>query len=482
MQSSMSELKKKTLKGMFWSAVERFSTQGVQFIFGIILARLLTPSDYGMIAMLTIFIAISQTFIDSGFANAVIRKIDRTQKDLCTVFFFNIFMSIACYIVIFCAAPFIARFYEMPELALILRVLGLRLIIQAFGIIQNITLTIKLDFKKQAKISLLSSIISGFAGIYFAYTGHGVWSLVYQSLLGTTLIALMYWFFIRWRPTSFFSKESFKYLFSFGSKLLASGLLDTLYKNIYPLVIGKFYSPAQLGGYSKAEHFAQFPSSNITGILQRVSFPVLSELQRDRNKLREGYLKFLKSATLLIFPLMMGLLALAQPLTLLLLTDKWAEMIILLQLICLSMMWYPVHAINLNLLQVLGRSDLFLKLEIIKKIIGILLLCITLPLGIIPMCIGKICGSFINLFINTYYSGKLMNAGFLVQFKFLLPTFLNSLAMAGIILGINYFLPEGQYVLQLAIGFVVGIIYYAATNYFLNKDLFNEMLSMIKKK
>ena len=476
-----SDLKKKTAKGMLWSAVERFSTQGIQFAFGIVLARLLTPSDYGTIAMLTVFLAVSQTFVDSGIANAVIRKVDRTEKDMATMFFFNIGMSAFCYAVIFLLSPFIASFYNMPELSLILRVLALKIVIQSFTAIQVTALTIKNDFKKQAKVSLTSAVLSGFIGIYFAFNGYGVWALVIQILAGAFLSAVFYWIIARWRPKSFFSTESFKYLFSYGSKLLLSGLIDTVYKNLYPLVIGKFYTAAQLGGFAKADRFAQFPSSNLTAILQRVSFPVLSTLQGNPEKLRTGYIKFLNMSSLIVFPLMIGLLALAKPLTLLLLTEKWSEMIFLLQLLCLAMMWYPVHSINLNLLQVIGRSDLFLKLEIIKKIVGFIILGATLPFGIIPLCIGKIADSLIGLVINTYYSGKFINAGFLTQMKFLFPTFLNSCIMGALILGVNHLLPQEQYALQIGIGFTVGTLYYFTTNYIFNRDTCKEILGLLKK-
>ena len=475
-------LKKKTAKGVVWSAVERFSTQGIQFLFGIVLARLLTPNDYGVIAMLTIFLAVSQTFIDSGFSNAIIRKINRTEEDMATMFFFNIGMSLACYAVIFLAAPFIADFYEMPELTLILRVLAIKIILQSFNAVQTTMLVIKLDFKKQAKISLCCAIFSGIVGIVFAYLGYGVWALVIQALLGTLLLSILYWMIVRWRPTCFFSKKSFGYLFSFGSKLLISGLLDTVYNNIYPLVIGKFYTPAQLGSYSKAEHFAQFPSQNIMRILQRVSYPVLSSLQEEPERLKKNFLKFLDYSTLLIFPLMIGLLALSKPLTLFMLTDRWADMILPLQLLCIAMMWYPAHAINLNLLQVLGRSDLFLKLEIIKKIVGIAILCGTLPFGITALCLGKIADAWISLIINTYYSGSLMKAGFLIQMKFMMPTFLNSLAMGAIILGVIHLLPENLYSLQIGVGFVVGTTYYLLINWLFNKEKMSEMLDLLKRK
>lgn len=475
-------LKQKTFKGVIWSAVERFSTQGVQFVFSILLARLLTPNDYGMIAMLTIFLAICQTFIDSGFANAVIRKIDRNEKDMATMFFFNIGMSLVCYAIIYFAAPFIASFYKMDELTLILRVLALRLIIQSFATIQATNLTIRIDFKKQAKISLSAAILSGIVGIGFAYKGYGVWALVIQSLFSSTFSSILYWVVVRWHPQCFFNKESFKSLFSYGSKLLISGLLDTIYNNLYPLVIGKFYTPAQLGAFAKADHFSQFPSQNVMRILHRVSFPVLSTLQNDPQRMRSYFLKFINYSALIIFPLMLGLLALSKPMTLLFLTERWSEMIPLLQILCVAMMWYPVHAINLNVLQVLGRSDLFLKLEIIKKILGLTTLLITLPISITAMCVGQIVNSILCLFINTYYSRKFINAGIVEQMKFLFPTLLNSATMAAIILAINSLLPQDKYALQIGIGLTVGTLYYFATNYLFNRNICKEILGLLKKK
>lgn len=415
-------LKQKTFKGVIWSAVERFSTQGVQFLFGILLARLLTPNDYGMIAMLAIFIAVSQTFIDSGFGNALIRKPDRNEADKATVFFFNIFMAAICYGVIFLAAPLIARFYNMPQLEGILRVLAINLIIQAFGSIQHLNLTIDLNFKTLAKISFSGAVVGGTAGLICAYNGLGVWSLVVQQMTTTSFKVFLFWVLVRWRPKTFFNKKSFRNMFGFGSKLLASGLLNTLYENIYDLIIGKVFSAATLGNYSRASHFGYFPSSNITGIFQRVTFPVLSKIQDDHEKLRIAYLKFLNMATLVIFPLMIGLVALAKPFILLVLTDKWVDVILILQIISIAYMWYPVHAINLNILQVLGRSDLFLKLEIIKKIVGITVLVITVPHGIIALCYGQWVTTCFGLVINTYYSGKLLNAGLFIQLKMYIPT------------------------------------------------------------
>lgn len=477
-----SDLKKKTAKGMLWSAVERFSTQGVQFLFGILLARLLTPNDYGMIAMLTIFIAVSQTFMDSGFGNALIRKPDRNEADKATVFFFNIFMAIACYGVIFLAAPFIAQFYKMPELTDILRILAISLIIQSFGSIQHLNLIIDLNFKVLAKVTFIGALTGGTAGLICAYNGLGVWSLVIQQLITTVSRVILFWVFVHWRPKTFFNKSSFKNMFGFGSKLLASGLLNTLYDNIYDLIIGKAFAAAALGNYSRASHFANFPSSNVTGIFQRVTYPVLSKIQNDTEKLRKGYLKFLNMATLVIFPLMIGLAALAKPFILLILTDKWFDVILILQIICIAQMWYPVHAINLNILQVMGRSDLFLKLEIIKKIEGLTVLCITLPYGIIAMCFGQWFNACFGLVVNTYYSGKLLNAGLLPQIKMYIPTLLNSLVMGAICLGVTQTLPEKEYALQLGIGFATGVIYYMASNCIFNREVVKELLELFSKK
>lgn len=467
---------------MLWSAVERFSTQGIQFLFGILLARLLTPNDYGMIAMLTIFIAVSQTFINSGFGNALIRKLDRTEADKATVFFFNIFMAMACYGIIFLSAPLIAQFYSMPELTDILRILAINLIIQAFGSIQHLNLTIDLNFKALAKVTFIGAIVGGTAGLICAYNGLGVWSLVVQQMATTSCRVILFWVLVHWRPKTFFNKSSFKNMFGFGSKLLASGLLNTLYDNIYDLIIGKAFAAATLGNYSRASHFANFPSSNVTGIFQRVTYPVLSKIQDDPDKLRKGYLKFLNMATLVIFPLMIGLAALAKPFILLVLTDKWFDVILILQIICIAQMWYPVHAINLNILQVMGRSDLFLKLEIIKKIEGITVLCITLPFGIIAMCFGQWFNAIFGLVVNTYYSGKLLNAGLLPQIKMYIPTLLNSLVMGAICLGVTQTLPEQEYALQLGVGFAAGVIYYIASNCIFNRETVKELLELFSKK
>ena len=472
-------LKQKTTKGLFWSSVERFSNQGMSFFFSVILARLLSPSDYGIIAMVTIFFAVAQSFVDSGFSNALVRKTDRREEDLSTCFYFNIGVGIVAYIVLFLIAPFIADFYNQQILSPIIRITGLGVVLNSLCVVQQALFTIKIDFKSQAKVTLSATIISGIVGVVLAYQGYGVWALVWQGVVMTSARMALLWLMSKWRPTTGFSKSSFNYLFGYGSKLLASGLLDTIYNNIYPIVIGKFYTPAQLGNYSRALSFAQLPSSNITSILQRVTFPVLSTIQDDIPRLQANYRRLLKLSAFIVFPLMMGLAAVAFPMIRIVLTPKWEGCSLYLQIICFALMWYPIHAINLNLLQVKGRSDLFLRLEIIKKIVGVCIMCITIPLGITAMCIGMVVSSLISLFINTYYTGKLINIGCLKQIRDLLPILFNSLLMGSMVyLFIQLF--NNDFV-KLIVGVFIGAISYIGGASFFSKQELKECWSLFKR-
>ena len=476
----MSSLKDKTVKGVIWSAVDRFSAQGVKFVFSILVARLLVPEDYGVIAMLGIFMAVSQTFIDSGFGTALIRKIDRTETDFSTVLYFNIAVASVFYIILFFSAPAIANFYETPLLESVTKVVALNLIINSLSGIHNAKLSIAIDFKSRAKISIITTLLTGAVGLWMAYAGYGVWALVVQNLFSSVLRTVMLWIIVKWRPQLVFSWKSFKELFSFGSKLLTSALLDTLYNNIYTLIIGKIFSPSTLGVYSKASTLAQFPSSNITSVLQGVTFPVLSTIQNEEDRLADAYKRFLKLSAFVIFPLMVGLSAVADPFIRLALTDKWEGAIYLLQIMCFWMMWYPIHAINLNLLQVKGRSDYFLKLEVIKKIQGVLVLCITVPMGIIAMCYGSLISSIICLVWNTHYTKKLIDYGFFAQMKDLLPIIAHALVMGLIVALVVYFMPTLW--LKLVVGVLAGMVYYIAGAYIMKFPEMDELLAILKLK
>lgn len=474
-------LKKKTVKGTIWSSIERFSVQAIQFVVMIFMARILTPADYGVVGMITIFIAISQSLVDSGFSQALIRKQDRTQIDNSTVFFFNVGVGLILYFTLFFCAPAIARFYDQPILVPVTRLVAISLPLNSLAVVQRALLTVNIDFKTQAKASFIAAICTGAVGLSLAYTGWGVWAIVWSQITSVTVNVTLLWVFAKWRPAWLYSWKSFRQLFGFGSKLLASGLIDTTYQNLYLIVIGKFFQATELGFYTRAKQFSDFASVNITGIFQRVSYPVLCTIQDDDSRLRDVYRKILKTSAFVIFPLMTGLAGVANPMILTFLTEKWIFAAILLVPICLAAMWYPVHAINLNVLQVKGRSDLFLKLEIWKKIIGVCIIAGTVPLGLYWMCWGSVLISILALIINTHYTGKLLNLGFLSQMKDLLPILLLSLAMGtAVYFTVNY-LPVHTGI-AMVIGLVEGFIIYAGLAKLLKFREFSELLAIVKKK
>lgn len=453
-------LKQKTVKGVAWTSLNQVLNMGLGFVIGVILARLLSPSDYGLLAMIGVFNAIAFAFLDSGFGNALIRKPDLTEDDNTTAFFFNLAAGAIMFGVIWVIAPWVSVFYDKPILTPLLRAEGSLLIVSAFKIVQNTQLTRALNFKAMMIIRVVASVVGGVVGIIAAYSGLGVWALVVMHIADSLISLILLWVISPWRPRGKWSKRSFNYLWGYGSKLLASGLLDTIYGNIYPIVIGKFYSAADLGQYTRAKGYASLPSQGLTGVIQQVTFPVLSQIQDDDQRLGNNYRRMLRFTVFLVFPIMIGMAALAHPLVISLVTDKWAQCVPYLQIICFSSMWYPVHAINLNLLQVKGRSDLFLRLEIIKKVIITVAIILSVPFGIIGICIGSVCTSIICLAINTFYTGKLIHVGFVRQMRDMAPTLLASLAMGAVV----YFavMPFGSDVVKLAVGIPVGMLVYLA--------------------
>ncbi len=476
----MASLKEKTVNGVMWSSIDRFSTQGIQFVFSILIARLLMPSDYGVVAMLGIFLAVSQTFIDSGFSTALIRKLDRTEIDYSTVFYFNIVVGLFFYALLWIASPYIAAFYDTPLLEDVTKVVASTLVISTFSGVHRARLSINIDFKTPAKISIIVTLLTGAIGLWMAYNDYGVWALVVQSVFSALLRTVLLWVYVRWMPLWVFSWKSFREMFSFGSKLLASALLDTIYNNVYTLVIGKFFSSSVLGVYSRADGLAQYPSSNITGVLQGVTFPVLSSIQNEPERLASAYKRFLRMSAFVVFPLMVGLAAVADPLIRLMLTDKWEGAIYFLQIISFAMMWYPIHAINLNLLQVRGRSDFFLKLEIIKKIQGVIILCVTIPMGIVAMCYGRIVESLLCLIYNTYYTEKLIGYGYIAQMKDLVHILFHALVMGVGVWCIVHVLDSLW--LQLIVGVAGGAFYYIGGAYLMKFEELKEIISLVRRK
>lgn len=456
--STSDSLGKQTLKGIGWSAIERFSYQGVTFVIQLVLARLLTPADYGIIAMLAIFLQIAQTFIDSGFANALIKKQDCTDTDCSTVFFYNLSASLILYAILFISAPVIADFYNAEILVPVLRVLALTLLFNAVSIVQLAKLVKNVDFKSQSKVTLTSALISGIIGIYFAWRGAGVWALVIQQILNSIVKSFMLLIVVRWIPKFVFSRESFSYVFSFGSKLLITTLIDVIYKNLYKLVIGRKFTDSDLGFYSRAEEFAIFPSNNVASIISRVSFPILSKIQDNDERLCSAYRTLIKYSSWIILPLMIGLLAVANPFVISFLTEKWEPAVRILRILCLDWMLDYLCVINLNLLLVKGRTDLILKLQIVKKIIAVTILFGSIPLGIIGMCWGRVLYSVIAVCINTYYTKRIIGLGLIAQMTDVLPYLTAAAAMGGIaFLATDIFQTE---FVSLVAGVLTGIIVY----------------------
>lgn len=480
----MSEsLKEKAVKGVGWSFIDNIANQGITFLVGIILARILSPAEFGILGMITIFIAISNSIIDSGFSNALIRKTDAKRIDYNTVFLFNLAVSVLFYGLLYLSSPAISRFFKEPQLISITRVMGLLLFINAFGIIQRTLLVKRVDFKTQTKVSVIASLGSAVVGIGMALMGYGVWSLVGQQLSRQFLNTLFLWVFNNWRPVLEFSKRSFKELFGFGSKLLLSGLLDTIYRNIYYIIIGRFYSAAQLGQYTRAEQFNNAFSSNLTSVVQRVSYPVLSSIQDEPERLRDAYRKVIRSSMLITFACMLGLAATAKPVILLLIGEKWLVAVKFLQIICFSGMLYPLHAINLNILQVKGRSDLFLKLEIIKKFLAIGPICLGIFLGIEYMLLGSVFNSFLAYYLNSRYSANLINYSTKEQVLDILPTFIVSFIVASVMwsisfLAINLVL---QLLLQCVVGSSLALLVYERLQLEEYKEVKGIVLSLIKR-
>lgn len=474
----MTELKSRTLNGIGWSAIERLSVQSVTFIIQIILARLLTPEDYGIIGMLTIFIQLSQVLVDSGFANALIQKQDCTERDYSTVFYTNLLISLFLYLVLFIAAPTIASFYNEITLVNLTRILAIIIFINAIPIVPRTILTKNVDFKSLSYVSFISTIISGVIGIVLAYQGYGVWALVSQQLSNGLLQCFVLFFITKWMPKAKFCRHSFKGLFGFGSKILASSIISSIYKNLYTIVIGKCCTTKDLGYFTRAEQIAMFPSSNLSNIIARVAYPIFSSMQNDNALLSSAYRKMIRYSSIVIFPLMSSLIVLSKPLIIVLLSERWVEMTIILQLLSIDWMLDHLSVLNLNLLYVKGRSDLALRLEIIKKVIATVLLIISIPYGIMGICYGRIFYSVLATFINSYYTKSLIGLSLFQQLSDISPSLINSIIMGICIYAITFVLHNN--ILLLLLGPLLGAIIYMITTYFISKDIFIEIKGYIK--
>ncbi len=469
-----------------WSAVDNVAQFGVAFLVSIVLARLLSPDDYGLIGIITIFTTVCTAIINGGFSSALIRKKSPTDDDYNTAFIINLSLSLMLYAVVFLCAPSIADFFGREELISLTRVSSLTMIIGALALVQQARLTKRIDFKTQTKITLVASVSSGVIGIVMALFGCGVWALVFQGVIAQLLRAALLWFYNHWIPSLRFNKESFHELFGFGWKLMVSGILDGLWTELNQLVVGKFYSPATLGQYTRAKQFSTLFSSNLSGVIQRVTYPALSEIQDDKERMIAAYRKIIKTTMFLTFALMFALGAVSEPLLYCLIGEKWHEAATYLPLICLVGSLYPLHAINLNMLQVQGRSDLFLGLEIVKKIIGLAPLFIGAFIGIFPMLFASVFTSIISYFLNSYFPGKLLGYTSWKQIKDITPSFGLSLTMAVVVYLLKYLPISNWFILpiQIAVGvtlfmFLCKVTKVEEANEI--KNMINPILNKIKR-
>ncbi|MEP2448767.1 MAG: lipopolysaccharide biosynthesis protein [Balneola sp.] len=454
----MSNLKEKTINGVFWSFIQNFSTQINAFIVGIILARLLSPREFGLIGMLTIFIALSQTLVNSGLKDALIRKSNCNQVDYSTAFFFNIAMSVFLYIALFFSANIISDFYDEPKLVNLVRVLSFTLIINAFTLIQKARLIRDINFKLITKVEVIASLLSGIIAIIMAYLGFGVWSLVAKTLLISFFTVILFWFWSKWTPSLTFSRESFRELFSFGSKLALMGVIGTIFNNIYYLVIGKYYSANQLGFYTKAEGFKDFPSKGITNIVQKVTYPVLSKLKDDKEKLNRTYIKLFETITFLCFTALFGLSAISVDFTIVLLGEEWQKAGEYLQLLCFVGIFYPLDALNMNIMKVLGKSTAILNIGLLRRVLTIPVLIIGIYYGINEMIVALIVHQIISYLIYSSYAGRFIEFGTLDQVKRVAPSVFMSGAMFFILMFLGEIL-EVRKVILVLIQIVSGIFF-----------------------
>lgn len=476
----MTQVNKRTvISSLFWKLLERGGTQGVQFVVQIVLARLLLPEEYGIIALTTIFIAVANVFIQQGFSIALVQKKEVDEKDLSSVFFLNLFVATILYIIIFIVSPFIAQFYNQPVLTNVLRVLSLVLFMGAINSVQNAIISRKMEFKRYFYSSISGIILSGILGIIAAFLGLGVWALVINQLVNTFTITLVLWFTVKWRPKPIFLINRVKNLFSFGWKLLVSSLIDTVYNEIYGLVIGKVYSSEQLGYYSRGQQFPKIIATNIDSTVSSVMLPTLSSQQENKEKMKRMMRRAIMTSSFLIFPTMFGLAAIAEPMVRIVLTEKWVPCVFFIQTLCISYAFLPIHTANLQAINAMGRSDIFLKLEVIKKILGVIVLVIGIPFGLHIMIILRVGVAFISTFINAYPNKKLLKYSFKEQWKDLIPSMLLSTIMAVIVFNVN-FVGLNLFV-NLILKILIGIIFYIGSAYFMKLECFQYMIQTIKE-
>ncbi|MEA5005233.1 MAG: lipopolysaccharide biosynthesis protein [Rikenellaceae bacterium] len=469
----MQSTSKRAQNGIIWSSIEKFSVQFVQFFISVIIARILSPNEFGLIAIVLAIINIFSVVNETGFGAALMQKLDRDDLDFSTVFILNVILGLLLYLIVFIVSPYIAIFFKQPQLQILIRTLGIILIINSFSVVQRTILIINVDFKSQAKASFPSNIISGIIAIIFAKAYCNAWALVIQVIISNLINTSLIWFFSKWRPHLNFSVVRIKPFFHFAYKLILARLIHTIFTQIYSIVIGRYFSTAQLGFFNRAKSIESLTSNNITAIIQRVSTPLLCEVQSDKKALGNMMIKFIVSSALIIYPLLFGLFTLANPLINILLTDKWAPAVPILRWLCPVGLLFVINTFNLNIFNATGKTGLALKNEIIKKIVCLIIIVVSIPFGFKAIIISQLITSLVELIINSYFTNKQIGINLFQQLWSLKGVFLASLIMALIVFLVTSIISSN--ILKLLIGSILGLSVYACICWFFNVSFFKEI-------
>lgn len=477
-------LKKQASSGFTWTFIQQFGHQFIGFLVSMILARILLPEEFGLVGMIGIFIAIGTGLMDSGLNQSLIRGKEMDQGDYSTVFFFNLIASIILYVIIYFCAPLIANFYDQPVLTNLVRVYCLIFIISSFAAVQNARLTKKLDFKTQTIIAIPASIVGGIVGITMAYTGFGVWSLVWNSLVVSLVGTVQLWLYSKWTPDLIFDIKKFKDHFNFGYKLALSGLLDKIFNNIYLIVIGKYFAASQVGFYTRAETLKHLPVRNIANALNKVTYPLFATIQDDDLRLKRVYRQLMQMVTFVVSPVLIFMAVLGEPIFVFLFTEKWLPAVPFFQILCATGILYPIHAYNLNVLKVKGRSDLYLKLEIIKKVFIAISIAIAIQYGIYALLYSQVLLSVFAFFLNSYYTGKFIGYTAFQQSRDILPIILLSTLAGGVIYltDVYTFLGGQLNIIRILTGGIIGLAVYLLFAYIFKLSSLTHIKLLILKK
>lgn len=471
-------LTKKTFSGLVWASVERLGVKGVTLLFSIILARLLSPEDYGLVAIPMIVFSLVGCWVDCGISEALIRKQDLREEDLNTAFIISVCCACTCFLLLWIMSPLIANFYHNNFLTSIIRASSIGILLSPLYMVQSVLFTKEVNFKVMAKISVATSLISGILGVCLAMRGLGVWSLIAQSLIGQFLRVVLFRVKCTWRFNIKWSKDSFYYLWNFGYKVTLSRTVSVVFENAYPAIVGLYYSPSVLGNFVKSFSITSLLTQQTTEVVQRVSFPILSQMQSDVDRLSINYRKLLQISVFFMFPLMIGVAVSSKPIVILLLGDQWESMVSILRILSLAMMFYPIHSLSMYLLKVKGKVDVHLMLDVTKGIVGLLLICLAIPYGIESIAECVLIMSVLCLFLNMYFSGKVINLSLLDQIKDIMPILFIASFMGVILIILNYYLTS--LVLILFIDVILGILIYISLSYLFMKDFMRQIFSIIQ--